>query len=213
MKIVLLLISCLVFTSGNWAQEIVTRSYNPKTLLKDGGRPTGGFLAIQPKMTFLADQEALMLGGQLAMVHGHQFNIGIAGYALLSDVDVQGYYYTNLPVYLMPTGVLEFAYAGLLLEPVFFNKSVVHFTAPVIIGPGIASIRNTRIWESDSYNTFTDVVGVVEPGLNMELNLTRMIRFNFGASYRFVFDSDLPRYNNKSLSHVAIMAGFKIGWY
>lgn len=212
MKKLILLSICLTFFTGIWAQEIVTRSYNPNTLIKNGGL-TGGYIALQPKLTYLAGEVSMLAGGQIAMVFGHQFNLGIAGYALLSDVDLQGYYYTNLPAYLMPTGVLEFAYAGILLEPVFFNKSTIHFSLPLILGPGIASIRNSRIWESDSYNKFTDIVGVVEPGLNMELNLTRIIRFNLGASYRFVFDSDLPTYNNKSLSDVAIMAGFKIGWY
>jgi hypothetical protein len=36
-----------------WAQEVVTRSYNASTLLKDGGRPTGGFIGLQPKVSYL----------------------------------------------------------------------------------------------------------------------------------------------------------------
>jgi hypothetical protein len=119
----------------------------------------------------------------------------------------------NLPVYYTQVGKLEMAYVGLLLEPVFFNKSVVHFSVPVILGPGIASVRNSRIWESGSYNVYSDVFGIVEPGLNLEVNLTRILRFNLGASYRFVIDSDIPGADDKRLSDIAIMAGFKIGWY
>jgi hypothetical protein len=197
-----------------WAQEAVTRSYNASTLLKDGGRPTGGFIGLQPKLTYLADQVSFLTGGQMAVVLAHQFNIGVAGYALLSDVTAN-YGSTNgqLPVYMMPIGKVEFAYVGLLLEPVFFSKNAVHFTVPVVIGPGIGSVRSKRIWEANSYNIATDVFGVVEPGLNLELNLTRMVRFNVGASYRFVFDSDLPGVSDKTLSDIAIMAGFKFGWF
>jgi len=202
---------CLLNVS---AQEVVqTRGYQPKTLLKEGGRLTGGYFAMQPKLTYLADQVSLLVGANMAMVLGHQLNIGLAGYALSSDVDVNyvminGYWQTYAF-----TGVLEFAYAGILLEPVFFNKSAIHFTAPLIFGPGIGSVRDTRIWENGSSNVGSDAFWVVEPGLNLELNITKVLRFNAGASYRFVFDSDLPGMSDKFLSDIAIMAGLKIGWY
>lgn len=214
MKKSFIFLFCLCFSASLWAQEIVTRSYNPNTLIKDGGRPTGGFIALQPKLTYLADQVSFLTGGQMAVVLGHQFNIGVAGYALLTNIDISyGYNNGQLPVYMMPIGKMELAYVGLVLEPVFFSKSAVHFTVPVVVGPGIGSVRSSRIWEANSYNIASDVFGVVEPGLNLELNLTRMIRFNVGASYRFVIDSDLPGLSDKTLSDFAVMAGFKFGWF
>jgi len=196
------------------AQEVVQNlGYQPKTLLKDGGRPTGGYFAMQPKVTFFADQVSILTGASMAMVLGHQFNIGLAGYVLTSDVNVDYFLFNSIWQTFAYNGLLEFAYVGIILEPVFFNRSVVHFTTPLIAGPGVGSLGNKRIWDEGNNIIRSDLFWVVEPGLNLELNITKVLRFNAGASYRFVFDSDLPQLSDRSLSDIAFTAGLKIGWY
>jgi hypothetical protein len=208
MKKLIIVGICLFTSYGINAQEINTGNNNEvKTLLSNGGGVTGGFFMLQPKMTYFNDQTALVGGMSMAMVLGHQFNMGLAINFLMTGVDT---YYTEY--FIGPYTALadlNFTYGGMLLEPVFFNKSAIHFTTPVVVGPGVASLTN------DSYfNSFaSDIIWVVEPGLNLELNVTKVLRFILGGSYRFVFDTQLEGTDNQSLSDFAFSAGFKIGWY
>lgn len=218
MKQTFSLLAAFILCTTTWAQESESkkintgRSYDQATLLRDGGRPTGGFIAPSARITQVNDQTAVMAGGQLAMVLGHQFNIGLAVYGMLSQTET---YQSNLPFYQSPR-YLEMGYAGLLLEPVFFDRSIVHFTVPTIIGIGAGSTNYYRIWEEGYYDYYAhrgDVFFVVEPGLNAELNIAKPLRLFAGGSYRFVMESDLLPNSDDQLSGLSFNFGIKVGWF
>lgn len=217
MKYLFILITFFSATPLLLAQEenkIVTRSYNQSTLLRDGGKPTGGFFAPGARITEVNDQAALMVGAQLAMVLGHQFNIGAVINVMLTENNT---YETSQYIHHHPPRFLEMGYAGLLLEPVFFDKSIIHFTVPTIIGIGAGSQNYYRIWESEYYNYYghrSDMFFVLEPGLNAEVNIANALRFFAGGSYRFVMDSDVLYTNSDAaLSGVSFNFGLKVGWF
>lgn len=187
------------------------KRYEANTLLKDGGRPTGGFFAPGAKVTDVNGQASIMAGAQMAMVLGHRLNIGIAGYALLSET-----YSKELSFLHFPPQFLEMGYAGLLLEPVFFDRSVFHLTLPAIIGIGAASTNYYRIWDQGYYeygNHRADAFFVLEPGANLEVNVAKALRFYAGGSYRFVIDSQLFDRSDQRLSGFSFNFGLKVGWF
>ena len=204
------LLSCV----GLFAQEDQSsqnKRYEQSTLLPEGGRPTGVFIAPGARISEVNDQTSVFAGGQLAMVLGHQFNVGIAVYAMLSETESE----LN-SISFFPPKYLEMGYAGMLLEPVFFDRSVVHLTIPTIVGIGAGSTNYYRIWEEGYYDYSghrSDVFFVVEPGANVEVNIARPLRLYAGGSYRFVVESDLYPDSDQSLSGFSINFGLKLGWF
>jgi len=218
-KLFLLLLSSFMICSIYGQEEnetIRTGKYDQKTLLRNGGGVTGGFFAPGVRITEVNDQTALMVGGQLAMVLGHQFNIGAVINVMLTDNEAFTYSLGPSP-FLPPTRYLEMGYAGLLLEPVFFDRSVIHFSIPTIVGVGVGSTNYYRMWEQEYYDYYghrTDMFFVLEPGLTAELNVARALRFFAGGSYRFVMDSDLLHNNSDAqLSGFSFNVGLKVGWF
>lgn len=211
-----LLITTLLAGGSLLAQDafnVKGASDKPNTLLSEGGRPTGGFFAPSAKIAQLDGQTTVFAGAKMAMVLGHQFNIGMAGFGMLSKPDT----YT-LPM--MNGGVGEYkltnmGYFGVYMEPVFFNKSVVHLTVPAIVGIGVG--QSEHHWYNNGYywsgSTITDAFMVLEPGLNVEVNIAGALRFFGGGSYRFVLDSNLMPDSDERLSGFSINFGLKIGWF
>ena len=99
---------------------------------------------------------------------------------------------------------------GFIIAP----REVVHVTIPLFLGAGSFHAVDERI----DLNNFTrDVIiesssfAVVEPGLQLELNISNNVRLNFGASYRFIQGSNLQGITDDDLSNFAGNITVKIG--
>lgn len=222
MKKWLLILSGLLIWSVSSAQDenesMRSGGYEPATLLRNGGRPTGGFFSPTVRVTEVNEQTAMMIGAQLAVVLGHQFNVGLVANVMLSEVELYGFSPQPPQYYLPPPPrFLEMGYAGLLLEPVFFDKSLVHFTVPTVVGVGLGSRNYYRVWESGYYDYQmhkSDLFFVLEPGVNLEVNIARPLRLFAGGAYRFVLDSDLMyEKSDAALSGFSLNIGLKAGWF
>lgn len=137
---------------------------------------------------------------KLAYVANRQFEVGFQGTFLYSEQDV----------FNPRSGTdddLFAAYAGLHLEPIFFSKSRINLSFPVLIGAGAAgfierdAVRNdidVDITEDD-----VDAVFVLEPGVNLLFNISRFVQIEAGVRYRFssrieLTDSPVNRINGFS---------------
>ncbi len=208
-----LLVACTTYT---YAQEAnVQQDREMQTLIKEGAK-VGGFLAFEMKGTEINDQTALFTGGRLSMVAGHKINIGFGGYGLVSDVNSN---------YLDDEGeryLYEMGYGGLIIEPVAMPYNVVHVTFPVLLGAGGIGVHEQRFFDYNSGNTSqsesfefrdSDFFLVVEPGINAEMNIARILRFGVGASYRLTSDTELLNQPNTSLDGMSVNLAIKIGWF
>ena len=99
---------------------------------------------------------------------------------------------------------------GLILAP----REIVHITVPLFIGAGSFSAVNEQL----DFNNFvsnvtleTSSFAVVEPGLELELNVSKNVRLNFGASYRLIQGSNLRGVTDSDLSGFAGNVTVKIG--
>ena len=150
----------------------------------------GGFLEMGAKAGDINGQSGLFVGGAFAAVFSSKMNIGLAGYGLTTGVDADTYDDNNKLYH------IDMGYGGLLIEPVLWNKNVVHLTAPTILGVGGAGLRSNHFLtreERDSLNRDrdfhhddSDAFIVVEPGLSVEINLLRNVRLDLGATYRYI---------------------------
>jgi hypothetical protein len=216
MKKTLIVLFTLLSIQGFTQETTVETSMNMRTgnemnTLFNNGRVTGGFLGLVSKPADLNGQPAYFAGAHAAVVIGHNFNIGIVGYGLISDVESN---YTDIdqnPYY------IETGYGGLFFEPVIGSNRVFHFSAPVILGAGVAGIHRYRYWDNYDYNdnefVDSDLYFVVEPAVNLEVNVFKVLRIAAGVGYRYISDSNLFQMSNDDMSGFTGNITLKVGWF
>jgi hypothetical protein len=177
-------------------------------------RSLGVFFGVGVKMTEIDKQPAIFTGGEFNLIIGRAMNIGVVGYGLSTssftsnnEIGEDGYY-------------LSMGYGGLNLEPVFYSRSLVHFTVPVLIGVGGVSQKPEGYVAFEpgedpvvSEPRISDGFLIIEPGINAELNIFKFMRLTAGASYRMISDVQIPGMQQQALQGISGHIGLRIGWF
>lgn len=220
-----LLAAFIVVSQGLYAQEDKTKeveeiqtkkeakastSNEMKTLFsdKDGHAVHGGFLGVTLAYSLIEDKPAIQVGGRIAWVINHSFAMGFAGNGFFNNLDKSGAYGSS--DYNLVGG-----YGGLFFQPIFFPKSPIHVSFPIILGIGGIAVNhyeefNRYHWDED-YNSYdyyydSDVFLVLEPGIDIEFNMLAFMRMSVGASYRFTNNVNLLYiYNEDNIDHTIII--------
>ncbi|MFC4096832.1 hypothetical protein [Euzebyella saccharophila] len=129
----------------------------------------------------IEDEPTYAAGLKLAYVANQQFEVGFAANTIYSRQD------------LIFTGNnrrqdLFAVYGGLHLEPIFFSKSIVSLSFPVLIGGGaVGYIENDydEDYDPEISEEDIDAVFVIEPGVSALFNLSRYVQLEAGVTYRF----------------------------
>ena len=144
-----------------------------------------GFYA---SMTFgwtrIDNENAFIIGPRIAWIANHYFALGIAGGGFSN--------FMHFPLgddeyYARDEYFLAGGYGGILLEPIILAKDPVHVSFPITIGGGAVTANSKNGWTDYSYyydDDNFDVYFVFEPGVDLELNITKFFRIAAGASYR-----------------------------
>jgi hypothetical protein len=213
-----IIITCMALMACGYSQaqdtEVIytEKPREVETLMKtDGG--FGGHLSLNVKGTEVYDEASLLLGGELVFTLNHALNIGVAGYGMPTRVKFEddGPNFTE-DLY------LEMGYGGLFIEPVFFDQKVVHFTIPVLIGGGWSGLSNLSLYDVDNQHDQLllydeTIFFVLEPGINLEVNLVRNVKLMAGGSYRYVNGSDMRGVEDEDLGGLTFGAGIRVGWF
>lgn len=159
----------------------------------------GGYGSFSLGFTQVGKYQAFYSGIKGAWVIGHGFALGIAGNAFATELNAD----------IIPENeynIVGGGYGGLLLEPIIWGNKPVHFSIPIIIGAGAVAFE-TGYYDQNYMNPYDfDQYFVLEPGLEVELNITRFFRIGVGGSYRFTTDVDLT-YTNTSQIEQQILSG------
>lgn len=143
------------------------------------------------KLSIINNTFCVLTGGYGGWIINHTFLLGGGGYALLTDVFVSG-------------NKLYMAYGGVVVEYIGFSDALVHFKAGGLIGVGTASYSMEGIGERAFF--------VLEPGVDVEVNITTFFRVCAGVSYRFVIGSQgLAGLNDALLGGPAAEIALKFG--
>jgi hypothetical protein len=196
--LLLLLVLCAV---PLFAQE--------ETLLGTESVEHGGYGALVMKFTSVNDQFGVLMGARGGWIINHCVAIGVAGYGLVNEVPAR------------TTGVLggrflNFGYGGLDLEYINHSNSVVHYSIHTLVGAGAVGHRNTY-WNdvawglNDDWDSQHRPCFVLEPGVNVDVNITTWFRTSFGASYRFVGPVSSDAASAKDLAGPSGMMTFRFG--
>ncbi len=175
---------------------------------KKGG--FGAFLEFNTQPLFIQNQPGIMMGGGFSLVFGHSLNLGFSGYGLISDIqssvaDTNGNFY-----------YLQNGFGGMTIEPVLFSKKLVHVSFPILFGMGATSLTQGSLYDSDTYDASrynTEMYFIARPGVNVEINLLRVLRLDLGIAYRFSSGYQLQNISSSQLSGLSGNIGIKLGWF
>lgn len=178
------------------------------------------------------------MAGVSGMVHiNKKFGIGAAAYSTLAE----NFAPTSLNA--SKALALNTMYGGVKLEFTPKPDAKVHVSFPLLVGMGMAEVDSVNSLEKrdhDRYdgpatgleyerkdhdhhgNSGTDYF-VIQPGVNLEINLIRYVKFTLGASYRIIPTvshdnaattvSAYPALTGSQLSGLNVTAGLRIGLF
>jgi hypothetical protein len=168
MKTILLCAAIVLVALPAFAQE--------KTLI-GGEIESGGYGGPLLQVTQINKQTAVLVGGVGGWIINHTFILGGGGYGLVTDVTAKH------PDLFFGSEYLNVGYGGLYLEYIESSDEVIHLTFGALIGGGSVGYRNQDAFDM---NRSMDNFFVLEPNVQVNLNVTEFLRISAGANYRWI---------------------------
>lgn len=216
----LLLLVLMVQVGFTQEQEEKKERNDAQTIFSDKNlKFSGGFIAPEIKVGNIYDDNGVFIGGRMGAIFNDRFSVGLGGYGLTAKSSFNYDFDVNGPEPLRNVRI-GMGYGGLAFEYAFFSQKAVHFTIPVLVGAGgFVFYEGTEdFW--DEFNEFESTAAFfLVPGVNLELNLFKHLRFNVGASYRLVQGTSLDEnglgrvVSDEDLSDFLFNASLKFGFF
>lgn len=207
-KTTLLIISILVFTIAK-SQDLYENDEIRTIFSRE--KSNGGYGAFTISYSNIGGYDALVTGGRGAFIFDRVLAVGLAGYGFVNNLEYDRF---NNQIHSSLAG----GYGGLLIEPILAGTSPVHLSFPVLIGAGgvtLTDFYNLDDWQSpfSNYEYDYDAFFVVEPGVELELNVTRFFRLAAAVSYRYTSEIELLGFEDLINGPVApnALRGFNYG--
>lgn len=191
-----------------WAQQVTTETLfsggsNKKTTVGAYGVPAAKFTPIDGKF-------GLLTGGYGGVLLNNKIMLGAGAYSLVNNVDLPTLNVDGRKEY------LNYWYTGLAFEYIHNSHKLLHWTAGTLIGGGAAGRLDKNRWDDDWDHDRDHVYDnhglfVAEPFANIELNITKFLRLDIGASYRYVAGSNTTGITDGKLGGPSVNVGIKAG--
>lgn len=209
----IIITSCLLVTISLQAQRYVD-TYDPKDeevkSLLGKGNELNGFGGADLKITDLIGEKGLIVGGYGGALVNRRYFIGVAGYGISTNVEFDGMVANEEKPLNLYGG-----YGGLLLGAMVGSKEVIHLSFPVVFGAGQVEVSDRNFFPNSpndaEFTIESSAFIVIEPGAQLEFNITQNFRLAAGVTYRYVTGTDLNNLSDEDLSGSAIVMSFKIG--
>jgi len=191
------------------------RNRETQSLLGGNSKITGWFISMDNSFSQLNDKNASLPGFSFGMVINRSFHLGLIGksfswhetYLKFNDV-------LSEPVY------LNGGYGGLYLDANTNAGKILHISFPVIIAGGCASYMSVNKYaeldedgqiDYSSQELASSPFFVVEPGINLEMNITGFMKAYTGLSYRWINGLDLENTSSRAFSGMNFNVGLRFG--
>ena len=194
-----------VATFSGSAQE-KTDSPEMQTLFGNKNISIGGMGGPQVGLTSFNNREVWLVGGRGGVVINHSLIIGGGGWGI-----------ANMPKFYSIGGndhaYIEGGYGGMLIEPIIKSNKLIHITMPILIGGGnLVWVKDPDQDPMDSMNEIdNDSFFVLEPGVEIELNVVRFMRIAAGIKYRWAPNLDLVDTQSDPFNGFTSCITFKFG--
>jgi hypothetical protein len=142
-----------------------------------------------------------MSGGRGGWIINHTLVIGGGGYGTTWDIK------TDLVNDSGDELFLDMGYGGLELEYIKNSDQLIHYTVSALFGAGTVRLEAHDPQEKYASDTFF----VMEPTVNLEVNVFDWCRACAGLSYRFITGIDEAVFENMELSGITGTVTLKFG--
>ncbi|MBN1118892.1 MAG: hypothetical protein JXA77_16905 [Bacteroidales bacterium] len=153
------------------------------------GREMNGYGSFSLGASMIDTSAAIIFSSRGGVILGHSFAMGLGGSGFVTK-------YQEDP-YLNMKASLSGGYGGVFMELILFSRSPVHLSVPVLAGIGEA-MYSSWINEGTDYRQVNEVEDastflVVEPGVNLEFNLSKNVRLAACLNMRYTTDLNITR--------------------
>ena len=169
---------------------------------------SGGFGALSFRSSDFNDESLVMAGLRGGWIINRTLGIGVEGHGIIPTTQFEGISdNANEEVSLLG------GYGGMFLELIFFSNEVVHVTFPASAGAGWLGYHLTTNNTIMDQEVDSDVFWYVEPGANLEFNISRNFRLATGLSKRFTQDFELKNTEQDAFEKLNYYITLKIGGF
>lgn len=191
-----------------WDEKKEIRDRQEMQTLLGRNQPGGAYGGFSVGYSSIDDRQAVLFGGKFMWIASHSIGFGFGGTGFINE-----FHYEPL---LDREVAIAGGYGGLYIEPILLPRFPVHLSFPVLLGAGGVSYVTKDASYNDNFVEDSEAFLLIEPGAELELNLTRHFRFAIGASYRFPTSFDVgttgaPAVSAKSIEGMTYMVTFKFG--
>jgi hypothetical protein len=171
-----------------------------------------GFYFTCPSLIYtqINNTPSIGLGMSAGWIFNHSFSLGLGGNLFFSNIQA------NPP----DTENYGMSYFGVMAQYSFSSKDSIHVNLSTLIGGGLIGPWQTcdcccNGYSSSRFITAENADGlyVVEPGIDLLMGVSRIIRIGAGMRYRFVSDVDRYGFSNSDLSGFSLSLIFQVGLF
>ena len=216
MKTIFLAIVFTVFLSVYSEAQNNENYYEPRTLFSGGTKVTGWFFDFNNSYSEINGKHSHLPGFTGGIVMNRNFRMGLTGKSL-SCYETYLKYNTlfDEPVYLVG------GYGGFYFEASPIDDKVVHISFPLIIGGGGASYltkeryhdyeEDDDDWDFDRNELSSSPFFIIEPGVNLEVNIISFMKLHSGFSYHWTNGLDLQKTSRSAFNSWSFNLGLMFG--
>jgi hypothetical protein len=191
--------------------QVIAQQGTVQTVFK-GKLQSGGYGALTNKFTTIRGKFANMSGIYGGWYINHKLMIGAGAAAVTSNLKVPQQYSAD------PLENLSYEYGqvGLVTEYVVASDKPVHLVFQLFSGAGFTLQYDRDGWRNGNTTYHKDVADenwffVAEPGVQLEVNLFKWMRFSPGVSYRAAFGSNGRGMQDSDVRAFSYSATLKFG--
>ena len=201
--------------SGFALSQDYYRNDEPRTLMGSNSKITGWFVSLENSFSQVNEKYTALPGFSFGMVVNRSLQIGLIGKSF-------SWYETYLKFdnVMSEPCYLNGGYGGLYVDANTHAGKLIHVSFPFIIGGGGASYLSVNKYpeledegEID-YSRRELAVSpffVLEPGVNVEMNVTGFMKVYSGVSYRWINGLRLENTSNHAFDGVNFNLGIRFG--
>lgn len=196
-KLIILSALLLLLCSVTFSQHSdSTKNKDEFQTLLGNNNHSGAYGAFSIGYSVIDNDQAVLFGGRFMWITSHSLGFGFGGSGFINE-----YHYDPL---LAREVFLTGGYGGLYIEPILMPRFPVHLSFPCLLGAGGISYISKDITYDHNMIGDSEAFLIAEPGVELELNLTRHFRFALGASYRFTTPFEVGLNSSRTVNSDAL---------
>jgi len=206
MKKILLVIIGITIVSAAFCQD---KENEYKTIFGDSRITASGFGAFDMQFSMIGGSYAFGAGGSGGVLLNGQVFFGGFGMGCTLDKTFEVNNFT--------LDHASIGYGGLMFGYIFTGKKAIHPAVYLQTGWGGINFYdnyNSMNGNSSYNNSFNDNIFVLNPSVEMELNVTRFFRMAVGANYQLAMGiNEYANLKNSDFSGPGGKISFRFGWF